>query len=115
MSHPAEPPPAPQEPTLDIHKPKPIHSWRGYLKEYAIIVVGVLTALAAQQAAEWWKWQSDVSSARTALAAEAAGINAYFAFRIAIAPCVERQSREAEAIIADLLARKPPRRFTVFH
>jgi hypothetical protein len=30
---------------MDIHKPKPIHNWREFLKEYAIIVLGVLTAL----------------------------------------------------------------------
>ena len=30
---------------MDIHKPKPWHGFREFLKEYAIIVVGVLTAL----------------------------------------------------------------------
>jgi hypothetical protein len=29
------------------HKPKPWHGWREFLKEYVIVVVGVLTALAA--------------------------------------------------------------------
>ncbi|MDB5442210.1 MAG: hypothetical protein JWP73_586, partial [Phenylobacterium sp.] len=33
---------------MDIHKPKPWHGLREFLKEYAIIVVGVLTALAAE-------------------------------------------------------------------
>ena len=37
---------------MDIHKPKPWHGWREFLKEYAIIVVGVLTALGAEQIAE---------------------------------------------------------------
>ena len=37
---------------MDVHKPKPIRNWREFLKEYAIIVIGVLTALAAEQAAE---------------------------------------------------------------
>ncbi len=37
---------------MEIHKSKPIHSWREFLKEYAIIVLGVLTALAAEQTAE---------------------------------------------------------------
>jgi hypothetical protein len=31
---------------MDIHKPKPWHGVREFLKEYVIIVVGVLTALA---------------------------------------------------------------------
>jgi len=30
---------------MDIHKPKPWHGWREFLKEYGIIVLGVLTAL----------------------------------------------------------------------
>jgi hypothetical protein len=37
---------------MDIHKPKPWHGVREFLKEYAIIVVGVLTALAGEQAVE---------------------------------------------------------------
>jgi hypothetical protein len=37
---------------LEIHKPKPWHGFREFLKEYLIIVVGVLTALAAEQAVE---------------------------------------------------------------
>ena len=34
---------------MDIHKPKPWHGWREFLKVYATIVIGVLTALAAEQ------------------------------------------------------------------
>jgi hypothetical protein len=33
-------------PPAEIHKPK--RNWRGFLKEYAVIVIGVLTALAAR-------------------------------------------------------------------
>ena len=40
----------PQEPIMEIHKPHPVHSWRAFLKEYAIVVLGVATALAAEQA-----------------------------------------------------------------
>ena len=53
MSDPAEPALPSQEPPVEIHKPP--RNWRGFLKEYAVIVIGVLTALAAQQAAEWWR------------------------------------------------------------
>ncbi len=34
---------------MDIHKPKSWHGFREFLKEYLIIVIGVLTALAAEQ------------------------------------------------------------------
>jgi hypothetical protein len=33
---------------MDIHKPKPWHGLREFLKEYVIIVIGVLTALGAE-------------------------------------------------------------------
>lgn len=42
---------------MEIHKPKPWHTVREFLKEYAIIVLSVITALAAEQAVEWLNWQ----------------------------------------------------------
>ncbi len=41
---------------MDIHKPKPWHGWREFLKEYATIVLGVLTAIGAEQAVESLHW-----------------------------------------------------------
>jgi hypothetical protein len=38
---------------MDIHKPKPWHGVREFLKEYLIVVGGLLTALAAEQGVEW--------------------------------------------------------------
>ena len=52
---------------MDIHKPRPWHSAREFLKEYAIIVVGVLTALAGEQAVEWSHQQTELREAREAL------------------------------------------------
>jgi hypothetical protein len=57
---------------MDIHKPKPWHGVREFLKEYAIIVVGVLTALGAEQAAEWGHRTEEVAQARKALHREIA-------------------------------------------
>jgi hypothetical protein len=57
---------------MDIHKPKPWHGVREFLKEYAIIVVGVLTALAAEQVAELAHVHNEVREARAALHAEMA-------------------------------------------
>jgi len=55
---------------MDIHKPKPWHGVREFLKEYLIIVVGVLTALAGEQAVEWGHRHEEVEQARAALNAE---------------------------------------------
>jgi hypothetical protein len=56
-------PAPPEQPPVE----KPKRNWRGFLKEYVVIVIGVLTALAAQQAAESWHWQGEVKEARAAL------------------------------------------------
>jgi hypothetical protein len=52
---------------MDIHKPKPWHGVREFLKEYVIIVVGVLTALGAEQAVELLHTRTEVAEARAVL------------------------------------------------
>ena len=101
---------------MDIHKPKPIHNWRDFLKEFATIVLGVSVALAAEQGVEWWHWQSEVSAAREAIHAEM-GVNnsRLFATRLGLSPCLERQADEAGHILDDLETKRPPRHFTTFH
>ena len=48
MSDATDPTPPPEEP-MEIHKPKPIHNWRDFLKEVGTIVLGVCVALGAEQ------------------------------------------------------------------
>jgi hypothetical protein len=109
-------PPPPEEPIMEIHKPKPVHNWREFLKEYAIIVLGVFTALAGEQAVEWLHWQGEVKTAREAIRTEMAAneVN-LFVRRLSLKSCVDRQIREAEAILADLEAGHKPGHFTTFH
>ena len=38
---------------MEVHKAKPIHRWRDVLKEWGIIVLGVLTALAIDGPQRW--------------------------------------------------------------
>ena len=100
---------------MEIHKPKPIHNWREFLKEYAIIVLGVVTALAAEQGVEWLHWQGEVKAARQAMHVEMAANNtSQFSRRIAVAPCFARQAGEAERILDDLEVGRPPGRFANF-
>src|SRR3954466_15866791 len=94
---------------------KPARGLRAFLKEYFVIVIGVLTALAAEQAAEWVHWRNEVAQARTALRAEIAPDSPAFARRIAYRPCMDRQIAEADAIIADLEAGRTPRPYTALH
>ena len=45
------------------HKPKPTHGWREFLGEYAIIVLGVLTALGLEQFVDSLHWRHKVEQA----------------------------------------------------
>ena len=89
---------------MDIHKPKPWHGVREFLKEYAIIVVGVLTALAAEQAVEWLHWRHLAQSAEANLDANLKTDLLNAAVRVAVHPCT--QMRIAE--LADRLRRPDP-------
>jgi len=57
---------------MDIHKPKPIHNWREFLKELGTIALGVGIALAAEQGVEWFHWRTQVAQARDVIANELA-------------------------------------------
>jgi len=55
---------------MEIHKPKPIHNWREFLKELGTNALGVAIALAAEQTVEWLHWQDEVKAARASIRAE---------------------------------------------
>ena len=48
---------------MEIHRPHLTHNWREFLKEYGIIVLGVLTALLAEQAVQSFEWRHKVEAA----------------------------------------------------
>ncbi len=48
---------------MHVHKPKLLHNWRELLKEWGIIVLGVLTALFAEQAVQSFEWHQKVEAA----------------------------------------------------
>jgi hypothetical protein len=55
---------------VEIHKPKPVHSWRELLTEIGVVVIGVCIALGAEQTVEWLHWRAQVSDAREVIATE---------------------------------------------
>jgi hypothetical protein len=95
---------------MEIHKPKPWHNWREFLKEFATIVLGVSVALAAEQGVEWLHWRGEVAQAREVVAAEMAGNVRQAMMRLRTAPCVERRLSELAAILdgADRSGSLPP-------
>jgi hypothetical protein len=77
---------------MHIHLPKPLHGWRELVGEVGIIVIGVLIALAADQAVEAWRMHEKVEHAEAAMRLELAeddGPQAYG--RVLIGRCLDRQ------------------------
>jgi hypothetical protein len=84
---------------MDIHKPKPWRGVREFLKEYVIIVVGVLTALGAEQGVEWLHWQHEVAVADTGLRHELRFDGLYAFESIAAWPCEQKRLDELSAAL----------------
>ncbi len=85
---------------MDIHKPKPWHGWREFLKEYLIIVVGVLTALGAEQVVAKARDAQLAQETRATARAELKGTFAAFANRRATQTCIDRRLDEVARLLA---------------
>jgi hypothetical protein len=72
---------------MDIHKPKPVHSWRDFIKEIGIIVIGVTIALTGEQLVETLNWKHKVADAEAAMRREFSGDLAFAAAQIAEKDC----------------------------
>src|ERR1700760_395035 len=96
--------PPPEEPKMDIRKPKPFHNWREFLKEVGTIVLGVCIALAAEQAVEWWHWRRQVAEARQVITTELTSNLVGAIVRVRAAECGEHRLDEL-ALILDQAAK----------
>src|ERR1700731_2270565 len=57
---------------MEIHKPKPFHSWGELLYEILIIVIGMLIALGLEQFADALRWRYKVAQAEQNMRIEVA-------------------------------------------
>ena len=74
---------------MRVHGPKLFGDWRDFGREYAIIVLGVLTALLAQSVAEDLNWRHKVKVADSEMSNElSAGDGPQAYVRVAIHDCV---------------------------
>lgn len=73
---------------MDLHKPKPWHGLREFLKEYLIIVVGVLTALAAEAGVEWLHWRHRVEASERVLRRDLGLVADFASERVAVSRCM---------------------------
>jgi hypothetical protein len=101
---------------MDIHKPKPVHSWRDFIKEIGIIVIGVTIALTGEQLVETLNWKHKVADAETAMRREFSADLAYAAVELSMKDCAGKYFDRMEMAIKDrradtlrqLAAMEPP-------
>ena len=85
---------------MDIHKPKPWHGSREFLKEVGTIVLGVCIALAAEQAVEAWHEAQLAREAKAAIRAEMTGDVARVQYRMATQGCIQKRIEEINTLLA---------------
>jgi hypothetical protein len=94
---------------MDIHKPKPAHSWREFLTEIGTITVGILIALSLEAAVEEFRNHELVEHARAdlrfELSANRKALQDTIAEEKAAAPALDALARYG----TDRLAGKPAR------
>lgn len=83
---------------MHFHLPKPLHGWRDFAGEVGIIVIGVLIALAGEQAVEWVHWRLVVAETRQALDRELADDLGVMQSRITQGPCISRRLSELTTV-----------------
>ena len=77
---------------------EPLNGWRGFLGDVAVVVIGVLLALLAQEIAQSLQWRTDVAAQRTALRDMAQANLKVIAFRRFQEPCVGRRLGEIQTV-----------------
>lgn len=88
-------------------RPKTERNWRWFAAEYAVVFVGVLTALGAQQVAETLNQRREAHEARQAIKAELAFNLAAFDIMLSQIPCANRRLDELDRWRASLQAGPP--------
>jgi len=76
---------------------KPVNGWAGFLTELAIVVLGVLIALGAQQLIDNWQGKRDVAAFRSAVDTELAQNMRAYQKRIEQSACVASRLDQLEA------------------
>src|SRR4051794_41195217 len=86
---------------MHVHLPKPLHGWRAFVGEVAIIVLGVLIALGAEQMVESWHWRGRTNDARASLRAEVGHVFLLAEERLAVSSCIDQQLTTIENEVLD--------------
>lgn len=78
---------------------RPAHGWRAFAGEVGVIVLGVLIALAAQQAAQAFNERQQAGGTRTALTNEIKESLGVLELRRAAQPCIDKRLKELRGLV----------------
>ena len=92
---------------MHFHLPKPMHGWREFLGEIAIIVIGVSIALIAEQVVEAAHWRHVVAEESVALDGEVADTWDAMTARVGQQSCIDRRLADLALVFARHDARLP--------
>ncbi|MDB5440181.1 MAG: hypothetical protein JWM33_2608 [Caulobacteraceae bacterium] len=105
FQHPEPPSPAPidgkEDAPVEIHKPKPVHSWRELLTEIGVVVISITIALAAEQVVEEVHWRNQVAESRELLGNELALSMSWSIYRVRPEGCLENRLDALTKIVDD--------------
>lgn len=93
---------------MHLHVPKPIHGWKQFFNEVAVIAVGIAIALGGEEIVSHWNEERSASKAFEAIKDEI-GINlGRMQARALTADCIDRRLDEVAAYIERPEGRKRP-------
>lgn len=84
---------------MRVKLPKPLHGWREFAGEVGVVVLGVLIALAAQQAVNDLNERAQAREARESIQNELATYRARLESRWATSACVARRLDEIQTLL----------------
>lgn len=85
---------------IQLSKLSPHDGWRAFAGEVGVIVIGVLIALAAQQAVDDWQWRQTVARTKSDLDKSIATSIANISERAAVDPCLTQRLTELATKVA---------------
>lgn len=86
----------------------PSMGWRAFWSEILIVVIGVVIALAANEAVEKWNWRNKVADGEARLREDTANVFEWSAERYATGPCIDAQLAALIARVMDSGERLDP-------
>ena len=81
---------------MSLRMPKPPNGWNTVAWDLAIVTVGVLVALAAQQLVDSWEWQHKVGIVRQSLMGELGNDRARWEYDLTGARCALREGKKLD-------------------